>query len=244
LNPYPNYAHSIADREKTAAARVIAEEYGVPFTDFNIESTEAIGLDYSTDFADVSHMNHRAVRKFNLFFGEWLDERHKLPDRRGEPSWQAWQNATVSYEYQIINQALKESTKASDYLRLAASSEHLAYIIWVATDEKTGFEASTLLSALGFAVPSNSDPSRYALVSVDGHETIYRIGDESTFYIDIGLHTVDLSETDNVLCDRTDTKIIANGVNVIVIDLYHDLVIDKVGINSEGNLLRASQEAE
>jgi hypothetical protein len=238
LVPYPNY---ILDREKLATARAIAEEYGVPFTDFNTESQEAIGLNYSTDFADPHHMNHRAVPKFNQFFGLWLSDRHELPDRRGEPIRQAWENAIISYEHQMIDQKLKEANSASDYLKLATDSGYFDYTIWVSADEQIEFDAKALLLTLGLTIPDDIDPTRYALISSSEHETAYQIEEGSTFYVDTGSHTIDLSQKGNVLYDRANTKVVTNGLNIVVLDRYHDVVVDIIGIDSQGNIMRESK---
>jgi hypothetical protein len=239
LTPYPHYA---SHKGKFATARAIAEGYGVPFTDFNVESTARIGLDYSTDFADSSHLNHRAVQKFNHFLGEWLSGRHELPDRREGFLWQVWQEAVVSYEYLMTNQKLKEITEPSEYLRLAADSEHLDYVVWVAEDGTVEFDTAALLSTVGMTLPDDIIPNRYALVSSDGYETTYQIGDGSSFYADVGFRTIDLSRNDDVLCDRKSTKVVPNGLNIVVIDHYHDVVVETIGINPQGEIVREQAE--
>lgn len=52
---------------------LIASERGIPFINFNkLETVNRLGLDYSVDFRDVSHVNSKGAEKVTKYIGEYL----------------------------------------------------------------------------------------------------------------------------------------------------------------------------
>lgn len=71
----------------------IVSEYGYRFLDFN-KCYDEIGLDFNTDFYDGgAHTNVFGAEKCTLFLGNYLKEYYSLPDRRGDTTYQSWDDS-------------------------------------------------------------------------------------------------------------------------------------------------------
>lgn len=74
----------------------IAEEYGIPFVDFNHQYDE-LGIDFSTDFADKGHMNVNGARKVSQALADYLSSHYDLPDHRGDAAYAEWETGSRYY---------------------------------------------------------------------------------------------------------------------------------------------------
>lgn len=81
------------DEDETVYNRIheIAEYYDLQFNSTNYDYDE-IGLDFTEDFNDESHLNYWGAYKFTEYLGEQLHERYDLPDRRGQEGYDSWQD--------------------------------------------------------------------------------------------------------------------------------------------------------
>lgn len=108
LTPYP----SIKMHEKAILnkAKLIADEYGVEFVDFNTdEYYEMIGVDFSSDFVDGVHMNYIGNEKYSRFFAKYLETQYDLPDRRGNEVYIDWEK-----EIQVRNDRILKMEENSN----------------------------------------------------------------------------------------------------------------------------------
>ena len=78
--PNPDYAN---DHMYYNSLFAIAEEYGVPWINYNDPSLR-FGLRFSTDFADWQHLNVKGSITFSRKLGEDLREMYSLADHRGD----------------------------------------------------------------------------------------------------------------------------------------------------------------
>ena len=69
----------------------IAADEGIPFIDFN-EYYEDMGLDFTTDFNDESHLNYQGSCVFTDYLGNYLKENYDLTDHRGDPSCESYRD--------------------------------------------------------------------------------------------------------------------------------------------------------
>ena len=67
----------------------IAEAEGITFVDFN-EYYDEMGLDFTRDFNDDSHLNYWGGCKFSDYLGEFLTARFEVTDRRGQEGYESW----------------------------------------------------------------------------------------------------------------------------------------------------------
>lgn len=102
--PYPG----IKQREKIIfnAAEKIADEYGADFIDFNTSAYyEEIGLDFTTDYVDIVHMNAYGNEKFSKFFADYLMDNYDLTDRRGDENYIDWEEEVAVRKQLMLDNA-------------------------------------------------------------------------------------------------------------------------------------------
>ena len=68
----------------------IAAMNDIEFNSTNYDYSE-MGIDFSTDFLDTSHLNYDGARKFTMYLGDQLSSRFELPDHRGNPYYESWE---------------------------------------------------------------------------------------------------------------------------------------------------------
>lgn len=113
LTPYP----SIKDTDKRTfnTAKLIAEEYGADFVDFNTAYFyEDIGLDFATDYADVVHMNNNGNEKFSTYFADYLISKYSLPDRRGNETYIDWESEVEVRKQNVLNNAIEKDVSSDN----------------------------------------------------------------------------------------------------------------------------------
>ena len=69
----------------------IAAEYEIPFLNCNLLNGE-IGIDWSVDNADGSHLNYSGNQKFSKYIGQYLVNNYKITDHREDKKYSTWQN--------------------------------------------------------------------------------------------------------------------------------------------------------
>ncbi len=76
----PYYLH---EQEQQRFNRIgeIAQEYGVPFLNFN-ENYRELGIDPKTDYCDLAHLTQAGVEKYTSYLATYFSENYDLPDRR------------------------------------------------------------------------------------------------------------------------------------------------------------------
>ena len=84
--PNPDYGNDVLYYNSLWA---VAEEYGIPYIDYNNPSID-IGLDYYYDFADWQHLNVRGSMKMSMRLGHDLKEQYDLDDHRGDPAYASY----------------------------------------------------------------------------------------------------------------------------------------------------------
>lgn len=82
----------ITEEDKKTYNRIeeIALEEGIEFIDYN-ECYEEIGLDFTRDFNDKSHLNYWGSCKFTEYLGDYLKKTGELTDHRGEEGYESWE---------------------------------------------------------------------------------------------------------------------------------------------------------
>lgn len=74
-----------------------AEENGLTFIDCNVNNDE-VGIDWSKDSKDGGeHLNVSGAQKVSAYYGKYLDANYDLPDRRGDTTYQSWENEVTKY---------------------------------------------------------------------------------------------------------------------------------------------------
>lgn len=101
------YVITAEDKKTYNRIREIALEEDIEFIDYN-EYYEEIGLDFTQDFNDESHLNYWGSCKFTEYLGAFLKEGGNLPDHRGEESYESWEE-----NVRLIQEELKSTVSES-----------------------------------------------------------------------------------------------------------------------------------
>lgn len=76
-----------------------AKEQGLLFLNYNAaEIYREMEFDFSTDFADHTHLNEGGSRKYTQHLGNWLKENYQIPDRRGKRGYESWEDQFITME--------------------------------------------------------------------------------------------------------------------------------------------------
>lgn len=110
------------------SARVIADEYGVPFYNFLTEYKDAVAIDYSKDFADKQHLNHLGNTKITRFFGNLLKSNYNITDRRGDDRFASWEADAKVYYNQLENSKVKSIQTLNGFLKVIANKRYVTVI--------------------------------------------------------------------------------------------------------------------
>lgn len=117
------------EQEKYNTIFDIADEYGVPYVDFNLLYDE-MGLDFSTDLAEVLHLNRSGNEKFTKYLGQYLKDNYDLADHRGDKKYASW-DADALYQRQDtaayhLKQAAEENANGK-YLDLLNNENYVIF---------------------------------------------------------------------------------------------------------------------
>lgn len=81
-----------------------AQAWDVPFVNL-MHRTEEMDFDFSTDMADLYHVNWQGMEKVTAWFGTCLTEQYGLPDHRGEAEYGHWDKALPDWHTYLAEQA-------------------------------------------------------------------------------------------------------------------------------------------
>lgn len=225
-----------------------ADEIGVPYLDFNVRYDE-LGLEFSQDFFDWSHLNAPGNAKYTNYLGNYLKENYDLPDHRGDERYASWDENAESLEHELAAFQLPRTNDLTEYLNRINQDDYI--ILMSARDRGDGFTFSeeVLQQLAGFGMDQD-------MWAKDGN-IVWRGG--VTEVIDNGMNDSWYMECDgNDFCiDRTQTEsldghyeetmqdnggIIVNGtnyfkdgceLNIVVYDTVLKKVVDAIGIKSD-----------
>lgn len=79
---------------------------GVECLDLN-QAGASCSFDYSSDFADVTHLNYQGGRKASAYLLQQLQARYDFADRRGDDRYDLWVQSSLYDRYQCQLQALR-----------------------------------------------------------------------------------------------------------------------------------------
>lgn len=108
----------------------IAGSEGVDFWDFN-RQYEEMGLDFSVDISDGSHLSYTGNYKFSDYLGKMIKENFDVPDRRGDKKYVSWDWDSAIQRNERNDLAILESDDAVDILTKAQKG----YIVFGTNDE-------------------------------------------------------------------------------------------------------------
>lgn len=235
ISPYAGITEE--DQEAFNAAEKIAEEYQVPFLNYNLMN-DVLLLDYTTDSAEASHLNYRGVRKLTENLGGYIAEHYEIPDHRGETAYSSW-DKDAEYLYALINdqrmQEMVDVDGISDYI-IENKYEVILSVDGYCDGENEGVK--TVLTSFGIKELGNGGIWYFE----EGNRLGWNSGDgENSCFLEMDRHDFGLSRTrddasryDNVIqIDGRKYKTVNNGLNIVVFDKLSDCVADSFGLDAD-----------
>jgi hypothetical protein len=233
VSPYSG----ISDYEqgKYLRAMEIAAEYGVPFINHNTQIGE-IGLNPSTDFADIAHLNYLGNRKFTEYFGRYLMENYELPDRRGEADYFTWEMNLKYYRESLQGKEIQKYTSMKEYLENIPTEDCVVIVtttdlnVWQTISGGKTDEAAQEIAVDQYILVKWQDSLLYTdntgeeclwhqeIEGVDFAVKGVRNGNEekAVYAINIGL---------------SEHQKVQDGVNVVIYNIFTGELVDAVGFD-------------
>lgn len=191
----------------------IAEEYDVPFIDGN-QYIDQMQIDFSEDLVEVSHLNYYGGVKYTDFLAQWIDRHYEIPDRRGEESYQEWEEAgRIFYYSKLLRRRLKKIDNYEDYKEAVKELEDCVMICCKNPDGELGV--------------------------YDSGEQVYAVpaGQEGFRHFDLGVSDLAVKRSNEEVSIALDQKEYAFAdceVNIFIYDKAAGQVIDAVGFKDGG----------
>ena len=232
INPYA----TISEGEQMLynTAETIAAEYGVPFLDESVIS-EGAGIDFTTDAADVAHLNISGSQKVSSYIGEYIKEHYDIPDRRGDPVYDSWQRNADHIRQIIKDNTLSKSLDLDEVIQLIQDPNYRVFVSVDGACTTADARLQGLFSALGIDNSGTSgiwyrDADGIAWMSGEGAAEKYI----STFAHDFCLRReIDAAGAahNTIIMDRVPYAKTANGVNLVIYDVLTEEIAATKGID-------------
>lgn len=223
----------------------IAASYDINFINYNLLYDE-IGLDFSCDVADTSHMNYKGNQKFTHALGEYISKNYDIPDRRGDERYVSWEADSQYIAASIKNQELLEADNLSDIIYHLFEQEYLLFISTDGNGNTSDEDMAIFFDALG--IPRNRSSEIWYINNKQG--VLFTSGAEAareTMRLDE--HQVCLSRAfdeesqsyvNSVIIDKTKYQKVSDGINITVYNPVTQNIVGSFGfdMNNQYNLVR------
>ncbi len=248
------YQISEWDQEKYNTIEDIIESYGFDFINTNFYYDE-MGIDFSTDFMDVSHVNLFGAEKYTEFLEKYIMDNYDMPDHRGDEEYDSWNEDYKRFmeervgHVDAITELRLEDLGTTDQITQTDSLfewndliEDDRFTILLTADGSFNWPESLaeqkILEKWGF---SKSDTSGIRVISnnniicsnaADGSDEMdgwLLEGESQPYYISMkeGISTIMIIADDFSLKQK--------GINAVVFDKKYGKVIDSVAIYGEND---------
>jgi len=116
----------------------IANEQGIPYVNLNDpEYLEEMNFDYSTDMADVLHVDIGGATKLSMFLGQYLQSVYKLEDHRGDLKYKSWDDDARMLRMERADVALPKAESDAEFLELLNEDGYEVFISFGAGVQKS-----------------------------------------------------------------------------------------------------------
>ena len=109
------YIISSSEMRTFNSIKAYSAEKNIPFFNFN-EIYDQIGLDYSQDLRERSHLNNYGAEKVTDFLGEFISRTCPLPDRRGEKKYFLYEQISENWDRDVYFHELTLETELGKYI--------------------------------------------------------------------------------------------------------------------------------
>jgi len=246
VTPYP-----LLEEEQKVYNRVaqIAQEEKIPFLNFNLFYDE-IGLDFSVDFADTSHLNYRGNIKFTRYLADYLKTNYDIPDKRKNEAYKSYGIMADDCRQKIYNQEVTEILDIGTWLDKIQNENYL--IVYTIAGDYRNIqnyqEVNEKLMSLGISLDSVQGANAWV---VKNRHVLFASSNQKDFlwHQDIGIDrrlmikSVEEDVMPVVNFNNTEYKKVDAGLNVFVYDVFTESLVESAGFGIEdGKLLYAKAQ--
>lgn len=217
-------------------AERIAEEYGVPFINYNLLSEE-IGLDFGLDAADSGHLNHLGSTKFTSYLGEYISESYPMPDHRGDQAYVSWDINALCTRQEVYNQRLTEVYGLRNYIPKLNMENYT--VLFSVAGELTPEQLEDLKGiAANLGIDGETCEQGGTWVKAQGEFVFHSAGEEEylwheeTAVSDLAVKGISGTEAELYYGPKRYNKV-ETGVNILVYDSVTESLVDAVGFDAE-----------
>lgn len=128
---FVNAPDASADEEqhqKSNYVKQLSDENGIPFLDANRAIAE-IGIDYSMDCMDESHLNYIGSMKYTRWLAQYLQENYNLADHRGEEGVDHWKDACMRWTEDRLVEEGREIESLNELIPFLMNNEKFCGIL-------------------------------------------------------------------------------------------------------------------
>lgn len=217
--------------EKKVYNRVeqLAEEYGVPFIDFN-EQCREIGLDPMNDFAESHHFNYYGSEKFSKYIGAYIIQHYDIPNHKGDTAYASWEQNSGFYKRQAENVDLMKTTDASEYLEKMLSYQE-RYTICLSLDGNYYSDDSAFLYRLSDA---GLDVWNENIWVIKNGQILYHADKRRLpefFYEDLGKQAAAVLDG-TISMGEIEGDLVKDGLNILIYDNELETLVDSAAIDA------------
>ena len=223
----------------------IANANDIPFVNFNLFYHE-IGLDFSTDYADSSHLNHLGNAKFTRYLAEHLKENYDIPDRRGDAGYESYDLMAADCGQIVYNFELTQIKDIGNYIDKTLEEDYVT-VYTISGDYKniTNYDAvkGKLASTLGINLDTVSGDAVWVMqngsvlfsgTSLEASEWHTGLGENDNLMVSC------LAEPESKIVVNLSHKIyepVSSGLNVLVYDTRTESLVESAGFGISNNTM-------
>lgn len=150
--------------KKYNMSKKIADEYGVPFINFNSSKYyNSMKLDFSKDFADEGHLNYMGNVKYTKALADEIKKRFDVPDRRGERGYKSWEMHSMDVIGRTENQYLKDENSIGAYFEKLKKERYVITIAAISDTDKILGKCKESLESFGIDTTDLRDGRVYVV---------------------------------------------------------------------------------
>lgn len=218
-------------------AAEIAKEYNIPFVNFNYHYDE-MGLDFSTDMADYSHLNYKGNIKFTRYLAEYIKNNYSIPDRRGEQGFESYDIISLDCVMRTKNAMIYDTYDIDTFLSMAQNDNYIVIysVCGNYKDMHNYDDVKCKLSSYGIDLNSVNASSVWVMqkgvpifASENLHDYLWHTELAPYKTLEISAGSDSDNSTPSIIFNQVDQTIVSSGINIVVYDTITETIVDAVG---------------
>ena len=225
------------NQEKFNYVEDFCEKQNVEFINFNsISISEQIGLDYTKDFREESHLNNYGSEKVTEYIGEILTNNYEVTQRKKNSKYILWDENLKSWNNDVCNNNIKSSTNIDEFSKMMPDKGYTV-IYYLPMGTSSSIQKDCISSILGEELKDKS-----CIVIDDGQKVYDSMNDGDNWNKDIDKYTslyVYLNENEvYTIIDSNTVDIDESSVNIVIYDKINRLCVGNFTYNLQTNVFQ------